>query len=293
MSELTFVKGYRNNEVLRKSFNELATSIFGIEFEEWYQHGFWGDKYIPYSFVLENKVVANVSVNILNLVIQNEQKRAIQIGTVMTHPDYQGKGYSRQLMNRVLEDYSEYDLMYLFANQSVLDFYPKFGFNRLGETLFTMAIPQIPENERINFQKLDVSRKEDLDFIYYLASQRSTVSNLFGTNGTEELLMFYCIHVFNHHIYYLADQKAIVLCETKGQDLHIYDVISEDEVNISRIVGAFATKDINHVIFHFTPNDKSVKFELVPYEDSNVLFVKNNQNVQMPKYFKHPITSQA
>jgi predicted GNAT family N-acyltransferase len=47
---------------------------------------------------------------------------------VTTHPDYRGKGLSARLVNKVLEEYeNKYDYMYLFANESVLDFHLKFG----------------------------------------------------------------------------------------------------------------------------------------------------------------------
>ena len=54
---------YRDNDVLRASFNELAEKVFGLNFEGWYQHGFWKDNYNPYSVVVDGKVVSNVSVN--------------------------------------------------------------------------------------------------------------------------------------------------------------------------------------------------------------------------------------
>jgi len=41
MAELTFYKDYKNNEELRKSFNDLATLVFGLSFEDWYQKGYW------------------------------------------------------------------------------------------------------------------------------------------------------------------------------------------------------------------------------------------------------------
>ena len=54
---------YRDNDALRASFNELVGKVFGLSFENWYQNGFWKNNYIPYSVVIDGKVVANVSVN--------------------------------------------------------------------------------------------------------------------------------------------------------------------------------------------------------------------------------------
>jgi len=32
------INGYRHNEALRKSFNELAMKTYGIDFENWYSY---------------------------------------------------------------------------------------------------------------------------------------------------------------------------------------------------------------------------------------------------------------
>ncbi|MGD6968452.1 GNAT family N-acetyltransferase [Rossellomorea vietnamensis] len=119
MNGYTFVKGYRDNISLRKSFNSLASQVFGIDFEKWYERGFWTGKYEPYSLVDGDKVIANVSVNKINLIIEGERKGAVQLGTVMTHKDYRGKGLSGVLMRNVLEEFKDVDLIYLFANSTV------------------------------------------------------------------------------------------------------------------------------------------------------------------------------
>lgn len=45
----------------------------------------------------------------------------------MTHPDYRGQGLAKKLLEHVIAKYEDqYDFLYLFANDTVLDFYPKF-----------------------------------------------------------------------------------------------------------------------------------------------------------------------
>ena len=61
--EFEIVKNYRENETLRHSFEKLAQETFGIDFESWYQNGFWTNRYNPYSVLLDGEIVANVSVN--------------------------------------------------------------------------------------------------------------------------------------------------------------------------------------------------------------------------------------
>ena len=48
---------YRDNKELRDSFNELAGKVFGLNFEGWYQNGYWKNAYDPYSVIADGKVV--------------------------------------------------------------------------------------------------------------------------------------------------------------------------------------------------------------------------------------------
>ena len=122
------IKNYRNDDALRSSFNALAEATFGLNFENWYRNGFWGDNYVPYSVLEDGKIVANVSVNRTDMVIGGARKRLYQLGTVMTAEGYRNRGYIRAIMEEVEKDIADADGVYLFANDSVTAFYPKFGF---------------------------------------------------------------------------------------------------------------------------------------------------------------------
>ena len=292
MTKPKFYKDYKNNEKLRKSFNDLATFVFNINFEEWYEEGYWNNRYIPYSYVDGDRVIANVSVNLLDFVVNGEKKRAIQIGTVMTHPDYRDQGLSASLMNKVLEEYeNQYDFMYLFANQTVLDFYPKFGFQRANDYQFSMDYLPVQSSTSC-IRKLD-SNKDDLDFIYKMARERVPVSNRFGTTNTEDLLMFYCIYVFRNDLYFVEEEQAIVIFKVEGMQVDIFDIVSKKEVNIDRILSKITHRDTNKIIFHYTPDYQGMAIQNEIYNGDDVLFVKTSGNYDYPAQVKHPITSKA
>jgi hypothetical protein len=90
VNELKLIHNYKDIAEYRQSFNQLAKSTFGIDFEKWYKNGFWDDRYICYSYRDEDKVVANVSINKMDVILEGERKRVLQIGTVMTHPESLG-----------------------------------------------------------------------------------------------------------------------------------------------------------------------------------------------------------
>ncbi len=79
MKTYKFIKDYKNNNNYRLSFNNLAKKTFGIDFEEWYQQGFWNENYICYSYVNNNKVISNVSLNTMELIIDGKIQKAIQM----------------------------------------------------------------------------------------------------------------------------------------------------------------------------------------------------------------------
>lgn len=96
--EFEMIKAYQSDGALRRSFNRLAEETYGLNFENWYQNGFWGEKYIPFSAVSQGTVISNVSVNIMDCKVGGEMRHYIQLGTVMTKKEYRGQGLSRRLM---------------------------------------------------------------------------------------------------------------------------------------------------------------------------------------------------
>ena len=49
--QFQLIYGYKDNNILRHSFNNLAQMVFGINFESFYQSGSWNDRYDCYSYI--------------------------------------------------------------------------------------------------------------------------------------------------------------------------------------------------------------------------------------------------
>ncbi|MCE3198829.1 GNAT family N-acetyltransferase [Paenibacillus sonchi] len=291
MQQLTLMKDYKHNEPLRKSLSGLAGSTFGISFERWYQEGFWNERYIPFSYVQGNQVIANVSVTLLDWIINGVKKSAVQIGTVMTHPDYRQRGLSARLMNAVLAEYGDSaDFMYLFANDTVLDFYPRFGFIPEEEHLFSMDF-SAPPSGAAGIRKLDMESLEDLAFIAKFAEGRLPVSKRFGTGRTQGLLMFYCLNVFNDDIYYLENEDVIVIYKNEGKQLELFDIISHREFRLEEILTKLASRDTEKVLFHYTPDYEGIPVTSTPHNSG--LFIRAGGDNIFPDHVKHPVTSIA
>ena len=144
------IRQCRDNNSLRKSFNQLADRTFGLSFESWYQSGYWGDNYIPYSFAKDGEIIANVSVNRMTHWWEGRLRKFIQLGTVMTDERFRCQGLIRRLMEEIERDFQgEAEGVYLFANDTVLDFYPRFGFRKAIEYQYERTVkPSGTEWER-------------------------------------------------------------------------------------------------------------------------------------------------
>ncbi|MFC0225197.1 GNAT family N-acetyltransferase [Serratia aquatilis] len=53
------------------------------------------------------------------------------LADVAIHPDFQGHGYGRQLMDRVMQDLAPLGKVFIYSVPDKLDFYKKYGFHDL------------------------------------------------------------------------------------------------------------------------------------------------------------------
>ncbi|MBF2663091.1 GNAT family N-acetyltransferase [Listeria seeligeri] len=286
------ISDYKDNELYRKTFNDLAESTFDINFEEWYKHGFWNDKYVCYSYLDKNKVIANVSINKMDLIYQGNDYRALQIGTVMTHPDYRNQGLAQELINHVISKYEQdYDFFYLFANDTVLDFYPKFGFERVQESSFTVDATSL-KKRNYKIKKLNPDDESDFQLISRIVSNRVPLSSILDVENSEDLLMFYLLIALRDAIYYIEELDAIVLYEQEEEDLYVLDIISTKKLDIVEVLGFLANKKIETIHVSFTPEKNKYIDAAYIIETEDMLFMRPNLFTADP-YFLFPATSHA
>jgi GNAT superfamily N-acetyltransferase len=274
--EYTFLTGYQKENKYREAFNTFAKNIFGISFEEWFQAGYWNEKYIPYTLFDGDKAIANASVNIMDFSTFGEKKRYIQVGTVMTDPNYRNKGLSRFLMKNISDDWSsKCDFIYLFANSTVLDFYPKMGFTQVKEyEYFKKIIPSISSK----FKKLDMDIQSYRDKLYDFIKN----TKIFGKLSMQEnadLVMFYCITILKNHVYYSPSLDAIAITKIHENQLHLLDVFSKNKIDLELIIDSLPDGKINSILLGFTPND-CTHYEVRLVDEAlkdEVLFIQNGK----------------
>lgn len=271
-----FVKNYRENEKLRKEYNKLTEKTYGFDFEAWYQEGYWGERHIPYTLFDGESAVSNVSVNKIKFSVLGEEKEYIQLGTVMTDKAHKKQGLSSYLIKRAIEDTkSECDLIYLFANKNVLDFYPKFGFRETKEYNYFKDINYVKTEAQI--KKLDMNDIESKKFLYEKAKNSLSVSKVSMVNNSE-LIMFYCTSFMKNFVYYIENLDAVVIAEYDGNILHIYDIFSGRKIELRNIINIMSLAETEKAVLGFTPDEEGFQNSMQNDRD-NVLFVYNREKV--------------
>lgn len=269
-----FVKDFKYDEVLRQSFNAMTETHFGFSLEDWYQQGYWGGYYVPYALLDRNQVISNVSINQLEFQIEGETRRGIQVGTVMTHEKYRHRGLNKYLLQRVLEDWKDQsDFIYLFANDSVLNFYPKFGFERLQEYQYSKLISG---NRATPQRKLNVEDATDAELLKETVNSSVSLSKIVVRNHAS-MILFYGLSFMKNSIYYLEEFKAIAIADMQGDVMFLQDVFAQTPVELDEVIQGISGKQIRKVVLGFTPLDTS-GFDISPVQGADTLFMLEGQS---------------
>lgn len=290
--EYLFLKNYQHDEKYRITFNQLAKNIFnGLSFEEWYRSGFWNDKYIPYTLFDEEKAIANLSVNIMNFNTFGEYKRYIQIGTVMTDERYRKRNLSRFLMEQALDDWNEKcDFMYLFANSSAVELYPKFGFQAANEYIYFKDINS--SNPNVELQKLDMNEQKNVDLLYLIA-KNSNPCSCFSMEENADLVLFYCTTFLKDNVYYIPSLDAICIAIYDNEILHLWDIFSSQDIDLETIIEILARPESRTISLGFTPKDNS-GYVAKAFNGDDTLFVQTNKlNLFNNNQLMFPLISHA
>ncbi len=286
----TFCNNIAGTDTIRQSFCALAGKTFGIEFEDWYQQGYWGPDYIPHVLMEGDRVVANVSVNRMTMLWKNRRRKYIQLGTVMTDPDYRGRGLAGFLLAKIIEDWrNQCEAIYLFANDSVLDFYPRFGFVKAKEYQNRMPI----QKEAGEIRALDMSCEADKQLLMEAYKGANPFSAL-SVADNAGLLMFYCSKYRKDNVFYLKEFNAVVIAEYNNDVMICYEIFCANDKKLKEILSVAARPETKEIIFGFSVN-KAEKITTVLHQeqDTTLFLLQDKENLFSDNQLMFPVLSHA
>ena len=247
---MELVCNYMDCSELRHLLNEMTREIFGFSFENWYNAGYFAGEYIPYSYVENGKIIANASVNIMKFMLSDQEKFYIQIGTVMTRPEYRNRGLARKLIEKILVDYmARVDGFYLFANLRATEFYKKIGFQRLDQWRWYWDHPARRNEKLLGFEPAGKNMRDA-----YVSMLNSAANNAdFDHINRCSLQMFYTMDMEN--VYYCEELDCFVVMHIEDQILYLDSVISSRVQSIHDIVPRI-NGNFEKIVFGFVPKER-------------------------------------
>ncbi len=291
MSQNEIVSTIGEDPELREMFYDFINVIFpGLDFKRWHELGFWTSDYVPHAILENGRIVSNIGVSRQKVLIHGEERIGIQIGAVGTTPDYRGKGLSRILMEHVLEKYGEIaDLFFLYADEDVLDFYPKFGFRRCDGTIFeaesNLPIPAY------SARKLSLDKPSDLELMRDMIDRRLDLTRLFGARDYGHITFWHLINVFPDRVHYVEEDDAILISSEKDGVVNVWEVIHTNPVDLLSVLPkAIASDRITRIRYHLPPDQLGFNFDRMLPDSDMPLFVRGKFPMDDVD-FKFPLTA--
>lgn len=247
---MELISNYLRDDNLRHALNELTRKTFCFDFEGWVTGGYFEGDYIPYSYIEDGKILANVSANIMKFRQNGVMKNYIQLGTVMTDEAYRRQGLAAKLIKHVVETYEkDCDGIYLFGNLDSLGFYRKTGFKEGLQYSCRVKKEFLPTGTASGFVPVD-SADKTMKEKYMDAVRNSAVNSSLEQINKFGLQMFYTSGM--EGIFYAEDIDCFIAVEKDGDALLLNSVISKNSVSLKQVLDRLEGS-ISEIRLGFTP----------------------------------------
>lgn len=288
--QLKFQSDYSEIQNLREKLYPLFEEVFGIEvdtFKDFYSRGFWDPTYTPFTYFNGDQAVANVSFFEMPIIINGEKHAAAGIQSVMTHPDYRGKGLMKSLLQRALDHIdSKYKMTFLMTTNPEL--YIKYGFKVVKQHYFVkkMEHNQPSSNKLV---QLNAFKSSDLEIIQRCFRQNIPSSKWFYPLAYEPSFYLNMYNpVLKKLVHYSPDLDVILIYSVFQNVLELFDIVGPTMPSISEI-SSVIPEDFKEIHLHFCPDllleaDKSIE------DDGDYLMVRGDINLDN-LLFKFPMTA--
>ena len=230
---------------------EIFPRATGMSWDLWEKYFGWDDRYEVLALVLDGGLVATMGRTRMRLVVDGEERAGIQLGAVATRADLRGRGLARALMGWMTEELEHPDQpVILFANDSVLEFYPRFGFRRVMQTRFVAKAPIRPAGNPV--KPFDIANPGDRARLAALAARAPVSGWRFGARDYYSILLW---HLTNrpHRAFWLEDLDGWIATETKDERLMILDAIANRPRPLREILPCVIDRPIAEATFGFDP----------------------------------------
>jgi GNAT superfamily N-acetyltransferase len=255
--------------------DELMLAVFDFSFAGWRSSGGWTDDYACFAIFDGGKAVANVGVYQHDLLVGGVKKRAIQLGAVATHPDWRGRGLSRRILDQVMDRYAGVPA-FLSANQSVLDFYTRFGFQQVDDRQPYIDIELQGLSRTLSPLSLEHPK------VRASLQRRGCFSNVLDCMNAAPINWFNLLYGYAGNLYHIPSLDVLVVAETSQLEsegiLTLVDVISPGPLAFKDLLPHLIFGWVKTIRFGFNPDWLGVSYKLRDASAGGYTFWRGNLN---------------
>jgi predicted N-acetyltransferase YhbS len=280
-----------NEREWHEAFHDYVAQVFpGVSFRRWAAHGGWQENYRVFALLDAGRIVASASLTRMDLVLRGRVMRGWQLGAVGTEPNYRGRGLQHRVMQHVLAQADAADLVFLFANETVSDFYPRFGFRRARESVFTAEHRAKPTGTPLRILAPDSGA--DRALLARVAAEAQPTTALFGARAYGSIVLWYVYNFHGEHVRYVPEHDALILAEQIGSTLLVYDVLTRTPFDVAQQLPQLIGAPIERLEFFYSPERDWPSAQPTREYSDSPLFVRGPH--RMPEQpFKFPTLAQT
>jgi len=222
---LTYRTNYWDDPDLKKQFLTFIMDIFNVDMTIWEELGYWDERFRPFSFYDNNKLVSHVCIYSLDMSVNGKRCKVAQVSSVATLEGYRRKGLNMELSQRAIEwADQEHDFYFLFADTEAYPFYKRVGFRQINEHRIVHPLQDL--NPIKGAIKLNIKKEDDRALAYRIAGEREPVSDVLGFCN-KRLFMFRIVYFLNDYIYYVPKFDLLVLYKRERGVLTLFDIVGK------------------------------------------------------------------
>ena len=201
--------------------------------------------------VVDNQIISTVGRAAMRYVITGKMRKGYQLGAVATHADHRKRGLARLLMNKVLSELDAPDQpVILFANPSVLDFYPRFGFRRLAQARFIVHVDLRPASALA--PSLDLARPTDRAWLADHCARAIAIGQRFAAGDYYPAMLYHLTHR-PRTILRLDLFGAVVIVRQDGDRLLLEDLLPTRRFRLTDALPHVCAQPVRTLEFGFHP----------------------------------------
>jgi predicted N-acetyltransferase YhbS len=272
-------------------FSFVGQVFTGLDFRLWAERGGWDSRYEVFAMVERGRILATVGRSRMDFVIDDMDVPGFQLGAVATHVERRHEGLSRRLIECVLDERDDADRpIILFANDTVLDFYPRFGFKRMRQKRFITTIALDPAGPRARL--FAIENQSDRLRLAHLCARAEAPGRAFSARNYYSILLWHLTYR-TIQAFWLDDVGGFVVTEASGGRLVVHDCIADRQFDLLAALPHLITEPVPEVEFGFDPTGWLPKREVAISDDDEALLFIRGDAISPADPFRFPNLAQT